>query len=77
MIIFTNHAKRKIAQRKLKKTWVEKTTKNPEFVRKGYGNRKLAYRKIGKMYLKVVFVEEEADLIVLTAHFEKGVKLPS
>lgn len=74
MIEFTRHANRKIKQRNLKKAWVRETLKNSEFVIPSYGERKVAYKKIGKLYLAVVFVEEDKNLVVLTAHWEKGFK---
>lgn len=76
MIEFTLHADRKIKQRKLKKAWVRETLKKPEFVIPSYGNRKIAYKKIGKLYLAVIFVKEDKDLVVVTAHWEKGPKPP-
>jgi len=35
---------------------------------------KVAYRKIGRLYLAVIFVEEDKNLVVITAHWEKGFK---
>lgn len=77
VIEFTNHAKRKIKQRNLKEKWIKETVLNPEFVKNSYQNRQIAYKRYGKLYLKVVFVKEGDKIIVLTAHFEKGAKLPS
>ena len=77
IVEITNHARRKIKQRNLREDWVRKTVEKPDFVRKSYGNRQLAYRRIGKLYLKVVFVQEGQTIVVLTSHFEKGVKLSS
>lgn len=76
MIEFTHHAERKIRQRELKKKWVRETLSNPEFVIPSYGEREIAYKKIGKLYLAVIFVKEERDLVVLTAHWEKRFKSP-
>lgn len=74
MIEFTLHAERKISQRQLKKKWIREVLKKPEFVIKSYNERKIAYKKIEKMYLAVVFVEEDNNLIVLTSHWEKAFK---
>lgn len=76
MIEFTDHANRKIKQRNLKKTWIRETLKKPEFVIPSYGERKVAYKKIGKLYLAVIFIEEDKNLIVLTTHWEKEFKPP-
>ena len=74
MIQFTDHAERKIKQRNLKKAWIRKVVENPEYVVKSYGNRRVAYRKIGKLYLATVFVKEKNNLVVLTAHWDKAFK---
>lgn len=74
MIEFTLHANRKIKQRSLKKAWIRATLEKPEFLVPSYGDRKIAYKKIGKLYLAVIFIEEENNLIVITAHWEKGFK---
>jgi len=75
MIEFTVHAERKIKQRNLKKAWVKRTLKNPEFIVPSYGGRKIAYKKIGRLYLAVIFVKEEKNLFVITAHWEKEFKV--
>lgn len=74
MIEFTLHAERKISQRQLKKKWIREVLKKSEFVIKSHGGRKIAYKKIEKMYLAVVFVKEGKNLIVLTSHWEKAFK---
>lgn len=77
LIEFTNHANRKIKQRNLKEKWVKETIFKSEFVKSSYQNRQLAFKRYGKLYLKVVFVKKNDKIIVLTAHFEKGIKLSS
>lgn len=72
MVKFTDHARRKIKQRNLKEVWVRKVLEKPDYTKPSYGNRKIAYRKIGKLYLAVIFVKEDDNLIVITAHWEKG-----
>ena len=74
MIEYTNHALRKIKQRHLRKEWIQRTLENPEFKRKGYSNREIAYKKIGKLYLSVVFMKENKNTVVLTAHWDKSFK---
>jgi len=76
MIEFALHAERKIEQRNLKKAWVRETLKDPKFVFPSHGNRRIAYKKIGKLYLAVIFVEEDKNLVIITAHWEKGFKSP-
>jgi hypothetical protein len=74
VIEFTDHALRKMFQRNLKKAWVRETLSKPEYAYQSYQNREIAYRKIGKLYLAVVFVREEKGLVVLTAHWDKRFK---
>ena len=76
MIEFSDHALRKMAQRKLKKAWIQKALMDPAHIIPGYANRKVAYKKIGTLYLAVVFVKQEKKLIVLTAHWEKNFRPP-
>jgi hypothetical protein len=71
---FSEHAERKIKQRKLQKSWIRKTLSQPEFVYSSYGNRQIAYRKFKKLYLAVVFKEESDRKIVITTHWEKKFK---
>ena len=74
MIEFTDHALRKIVQRNLKKAWVKETLDKPEYIYPSYQNREIAYRKIGKLYLAVVFIREGKDMIILTAYWDKSFK---
>ena len=74
MVEFTDHALRKMAQRNLTKAWVKEVLENPEYIYPSYQNREIAYRKIGKLYLAVVFVREEENVVVLTAHWDKEFK---
>lgn len=71
---YSEHARRKILQRSIKKTWIEKTVQSPEYVIKSYGNREIAYKKIGKLHLAVVFIKEEGKTVIITTHWEKGFK---
>lgn len=61
-------------QRNLKKAWVTETLDKPEYTYPSHQNREIAYRKIGKLYLAVVFIREANNLIVLTAHWDKSFK---
>ena len=74
MIEFTDHAQRKIVQRNLKKSWINETLNKPEYSYTSYANREIAYKKIGKLYLAVVFVREKGNMVVLTAHWDKNFK---
>lgn len=74
MVVFSDHALRKMEQRHLKKEWVLAVLDKPDYVAKGYSERMIAYRKIEKLYLAVVYTKENGSFIVVTAHWEKGFK---
>ncbi|MEK9180585.1 MAG: DUF4258 domain-containing protein [Patescibacteria group bacterium] len=68
-IIFTKHAVLKTEQRRLSREKVQNVLREPEFIRPSYGNREIAYRKIGKHYLSVIFKKEKNAIVVITAHW--------
>lgn len=72
MIEFSDHVLRKMEQRKLHKEWILQVLNKPEQEKESYGDRTIAYRKIGKLYLAVVFKKEGTQITVITAHWEKG-----
>ena len=72
MIELSDHAVRKMEQRHLKKEWVLQVLDKPDEQRESYGDRIIAYRKIGKLYLAVVYKKEGTQITVITAHWEKG-----
>lgn len=72
MVEFTDHAVRKIEQRGLSKAKILTVLAKPEYVYPSYSGRMIAYRKIGKLYLAVIYKTEFENTIVLTAHWEKG-----
>lgn len=74
MIEFTKHAERKLKQRTLKKSWVVKTINRPDFTETGHTGRKVFYKKIGKLYLSVIFAREGDKTVVITAHWDKAFK---
>ena len=67
-IVFTKHAILKLEQRKLLREKVTSVLVNPEFIRPSYGNREVAYGRVGKNYLAVIFKKEKDKTIVITAH---------
>jgi len=69
MIVHTQHAKMKREQRDIDKEKVEETIRNPNSVEDTYAGRKAAYKDFGNLYLKVVFVKEGQDIIVITQHW--------
>lgn len=70
-MVFSDHALRKMAQRHLKKEWVLAVLNSPDYTTKGYGGRTIAYKKIGQLYLAVVYAKEAASFIVVTTPRDK------
>ena len=69
MIIFTRHAIEKLAQRKIKKEFVLQTLERPDHIEISFGNRRLAFKRFAKLYLRVVFRKEGKNTIVITQHW--------
>lgn len=73
-IIFSDHARRQLEARNLDATLIRLTVLQPSKLIL-YGHKYYAYRKFGRLYLKVVFGKvAENMIIVITQHFVK--KLP-
>lgn len=67
-IIFTKHALLKLRQRGIKHALVIKTVLSPEKI--VFENEKYcAFRKYGRIYLKVVFKRLGGLVIIITQHF--------
>ncbi len=69
MIVFTSHSEQKLDERNLKRLQVIEVLKNPDKTTKTHGNRIAAFKKLGKLYLKVIYKHEGKDLIVITQHW--------
>ena len=68
-VIFTKHAELKLKQRRITKGSVLKTLSFPDIIRPSYGNREVAYKKVGKDYLAVIFKREKNIRIVITHYW--------
>lgn len=71
LIIFSDHAKIKIEQRGLTQSQIKMVLENPDFVEPSYGGRMVAEKNFGKLNLRVIYIEENADVIVVTAHWHE------
>ncbi len=69
MIIFTPHSEEKLHQRKLKRLQVIEVLRQPDKTVKSYGDRIIALKKLGKLYLKVIYKREGKNIIVITQHW--------
>ncbi len=70
-ILFSDHALLKLRQRNLSQEKVIQALEKPDYVVATYSDRKAAYKKLGKLYLKVIFIEDNADIIVVSQHWEE------
>lgn len=73
MIVFTKHALIKLGQRNIKRELVLNAIENPDhFVAEN--GKKYAYKKFGKLYLKVILRNIGGNVIVITQYFTDKVK---
>lgn len=70
-IIFSEHSLLKLKQRNIAKQKVIQTIKKPDVVLPSLSKRILAYKKFGTLYLKVVFIEENDTIVVITQHWDQ------
>jgi len=68
-IEFSDHAELKISQRKLLREKILETIAHPDFRRPSYSNREELFKNFGKNHLKVVIIEEDSKVVVVTAHW--------
>lgn len=69
-IIFSEHLL-KLKQRSIAKQKVIQTIKKPDIVLSSLSKRRLAYKKFGTLYLKVVFIKENDTIVVVTQHWDR------
>jgi len=69
VIIFTNHALEKLAQRGITRRFVERALQHPDRIEPARGKRKAAYRKFRARVLKVIFTEERTARVVITEYW--------
>ncbi|MCK4781589.1 DUF4258 domain-containing protein [Candidatus Parcubacteria bacterium] len=75
MIIFTQHALLKLEQRNIPKLLVVKTLEFPDYEFDSYGERGIVYKKFSKLYLKVIYMKEGGNIIVITQYWEEKPRL--
>lgn len=72
-IEFTRHALRKLEHRKISKRQVIETVLRPEKIILD-GSKFCAFKKFGRLYLKVIFVRLGSVAIILTQHLTGKLK---
>jgi hypothetical protein len=76
-VIFTRHADDMLAERKIERTWVELTVRDPETLEGDPGRPNLlrAYRRVperGGLWLRVVYEPVEDFMRIVTAFFDRS-----
>ena len=69
MIVCSEYAIMKMAQRRIKRDFVIQALRNPDFEKKSYGGRMVRYKRFGKLHLAVVYRTEDGDMVVITQHW--------
>ena len=75
-IIFSKHSLIKLGHRSISQEKTIQALQYPDYIFPSYSGRKTAYKKFGKIYLKVIFKREKGDIIVITQHWDKEFKPP-
>jgi len=69
-IAYTVHARQRMALRNMTDETVRQTLEMPDERATGYRDRSLAYRRFPQGRIKVVYVEEQEQVVVITAMWE-------
>jgi hypothetical protein len=70
-IVYTAHARQRMAARGISDEMVRQALEMPEERGTGYRNRRLAYRRFSQGRIKVVYVEQEGRIVVITVMWEE------
>lgn len=68
-IVYTDHARDRILQRKIKKRWVEEALRNRDVTKNGKDNRNIAVKNINGEKISVVYVVENEDYVIITTYW--------
>lgn len=68
-IVYTAHAERKLRERRLSKSAVETTIRNPQTDMEAIFGRRIAQRTVGRKLLRVVYEKDGSVYIVITAYY--------
>ncbi len=68
-IIFSDHAKLKIKQRKLSQKRIVETIEKPDSVTFSRGGREIALKKFRTNHMQVIIKREQNVVVVITAHW--------
>jgi len=66
LIIYTEHALRRMSGRGISKEMVRQTLVSPEQTGIGYKSRALAYKSFGERRIKVVYTKEDGRFVIIS-----------
>lgn len=68
-IVFSKHVRERMLQRGINEDTVKDIVRNPGYVRTSFEGRKVATKKLDKLW-HVVFIEEEDKIVVISVYFD-------
>ncbi|MCK4554549.1 DUF4258 domain-containing protein [Candidatus Parcubacteria bacterium] len=69
IIIFTNHAKKRLQERDIGLRDVKITVSNSDFKKRVDLDRILVRKSFGKKILEIIYIEESNKIIIITAYY--------
>ncbi len=75
MIKFTEHVETRLEERNITKEQIGEAIGSPDVVLPARANRSIAIKKFENNFLKVVFIKDQGDIIVITTHWISKLKL--
>lgn len=67
-IKFTNHAKYRILERKIKMSDIKSTIKNPDFCGYTFDSKLVARKLVGDKTLEVVYTKIKSEILIITVY---------
>jgi len=67
--VFSKHVKERMLQRGINEETVKDIVNNPDYVRTAFENRKIATKKLDKIW-HVVLAEEENKIVIISVYFD-------
>lgn len=68
-VVFSDHARLKIKQRKLPRRSILETIEDPDSVVQSHGGRKILLKKFRVNHMQVIIKPEAGAIVVVTAHW--------
>ena len=68
-VVYTDHAKQRMAKRKISAAMVEETLGKPQAIAAGTENKKIAFKEFKGGIVEVVFAEEGSKKVVISVRW--------